>query len=75
MSREQADDDFEKINLAIDQMFTKLRNCCPCCVATGLMWRGSFLYQQVAGAEETVALCRDIADSIEDELPVGGTQH
>jgi hypothetical protein len=78
MSRKTTDEiEFEKINLAIDQLLKKLRNVCPCCVSQGLMWRAAFLHQQVVGSEETIELCHDIATLIEhsDELPVGSTQH
>lgn len=43
-----------------------------------MMYRGAFLHQEVAGTDETVELCMDVADSIEhpdDEMTEGQTQH
>lgn len=70
---------FETINLAIDRLMKQLaaKGVCSCCVAQGLMYRGAFLHAEVAGAEDTVALCLDVADAIEhpDAARVSDTQH
>lgn len=74
-----ADDGFDTIDREIGLLLRRLRNVCPCCVAKAMLSHGAFLHQEIAGAAETVAMCRDIADSIEhmDDVgvPVGGTQH
>ena len=73
--------EFEAINREIDLMMKRLHNkkVCPCCVAQGMMYRGAFLHREVAGIEDTVALCMDVADTIErpDDtgMPEGYTQH
>ena len=69
------------IDHEIDLMLRRLRNkrVCPGCTAQGMLWRGSFLHTDFAGAEKTVALCLDIADVIgqpdDVEMPVSDTQH
>ena len=69
----------EVINREIDSMLNRLRTkgVCPHCAAQGLMYRGAFLHEQVAGAEDTIGLCMDVADSIEqpDDAGISGTQH
>jgi hypothetical protein len=83
MRRKPTDDDviaFETINREINLLMKRLaaKKMCPCCVAQGMMYRGAFLHQEVAGTDETVALCLDIADTIElpdDGMPEGHTQH
>jgi hypothetical protein len=42
-----------------------------------MMYRGAFLHQEVAGAEDTIALCMVVADTIEhpDDAGVPETQH
>jgi hypothetical protein len=79
MNSKQADEvAFETINREINLLMKRLaaKNICPCCIATGMMHRGALLHQEIAGTDETVALCLDIADTLEpDEMPVSDTQH
>ena len=71
--------EFETLNLEIDLLMKRLqaKRVCPCRAAKGLMYRGAFLHEKVAGAADTVALCHDIADFIEhpDDARVSDTQH
>ena len=48
---------------------------CPCCVAQGLLYRGAYLYADMLGPDEAVAVCRDIADSIEHPDDIGMPEH
>ena len=85
MSRKQPADDklgeveFETINHEIDLLLRRLhgKRVCPCCIAQGMMYRGAFLHQEIVGADETVALCLDIADVIgqPDGVEMSETQH
>ena len=48
MSKKPTDDkfnmiEFEKINHEIDALLKKLRGVCPCCLARGMIYRGSHL--------------------------------
>lgn len=82
---EQPTDDgmieFATINREIDRLLKRLaakKICPPCCAAQGMMYHGAFLHAEVAGTDETVALCLDIADTIElpdDGMPEGHTQY
>jgi hypothetical protein len=72
--------EFETINREINLLLKRLaaKGLCPCCVAQGMMYRGAFLHQEIAGTDETVTLCLDIADTLDpddDGTPVSGTQH
>lgn len=69
-------DEFEVINREIDLLMKRLNSegMCPCCIAQGMMYRGAFLHEQVAGAEETVSLCKDVADTIEHPGDAGASE-
>ena len=67
--------EFEKINREIDLLMKRLRGVCPCCLARGMIFRGSHLLADVAGGEEVVELCLDIVDAIENSDDVSETQH
>ena len=70
--------EFETINREINLLMKRLRGkgVCPCCVAQGLMYRGTYLYADVVGSEEAVAVCRDIVESIEHpDARMSETQH
>ena len=72
--------EFATINREINRLLKRLaaKGICPCCASQAMMFRGAFLHQGVAGTGETVALCLDIADTIElpdDGMPEGHTQH
>jgi hypothetical protein len=71
---------FETIDREINLLLKRLaaKGMCPCCVAQGLMYRGVFLHQEIVGTDETVALCLDIADTLDPDdgaTPVSDTQH
>ena len=87
--RQLADDDeagaiaFEVINREISLLLKRLaaKGICPCCAGQGMAYRGIFLHQEVAGTEETIALCLDIADLIgqpdgtDEAMPASNTEH
>jgi hypothetical protein len=67
--------EFEKIDREVNLLLRRLRGVCPCCIARGLIYRGSHLLADVAGGEEVVEVCMDIADAIERPDDVSETQH
>jgi hypothetical protein len=72
--------EYKAINREIDLLLKRLaaKGICPCCVAQGLTYRGAFLFEKIAGTDETVALCLDIADTLDPDdgvTPVSDTQH
>jgi hypothetical protein len=71
---------FNTINGEIDKLFDRLeaKGICPCCAATGMMYRAAHLYQDLAGSAEAAALCGDVAGSLGEDDDVGpglGVRH
>jgi hypothetical protein len=65
------------IDHEIDLLMNRLRRkgMCLCCAGRAMMYRGTYLYADMAGDEKAVALCRTVADSIEDDAELPDIQH
>ena len=55
---------FETVNREIDFLLKRLaaKAICPCWVAQGLLYRGTFLHAEVAGPEATIEQLAEFSD-------------